>query len=271
MRITRIEIRNFRSIRHLALDLGNTTVFIGPNNVGKTVILDAVRLVLTRRWGENWLRFKGTDVGDAPNSGGEDDASGACITLWIEESASEEWPRSRGVEGIILPRPRFWEDYLTALEIPVGLEAAAEDVLEGLYSGLKTGDSKTKDIMRAIVYGNRDGDLEAQLVADGLGEELRKILQKLGVRGASGLTDEALVEALRNEKTGYAVELADRIRGNRRIAQRGPNAFRQAIAMLPELKDTNKSGSDWRGTQPALSKANAPRERVGAPPSDDPA
>jgi predicted ATP-dependent endonuclease of OLD family len=52
MRITRIHIENFRCIRNLEVELGDTTVFIGPNNVGKTAILDAVRIVLTRRWGQ---------------------------------------------------------------------------------------------------------------------------------------------------------------------------------------------------------------------------
>jgi len=233
MRITRIEIRNFRSIRHLALDLGGTTVFIGPNNVGKTAILDAVRLALTRRWGESGTRFRGTDVGDALNGGGEDDVSGACITLWVEESAPEEWPQhiadvldptgeaeprdgrrslvlrcrfgpnektgrfeecrefldaagepvrnqdafrenvellwrclpvfylgvSREVDGTFWPRPRFWEDHLKALEIPVGLEAAAESVLERVYSRLREPrrrkrDARIDDIMRAITVSN---------------------------------------------------------------------------------------------------------------------
>ena len=39
MRLTRVEIGNFRSIRHLVLDLGETTVFIGPNNAGKTAVI----------------------------------------------------------------------------------------------------------------------------------------------------------------------------------------------------------------------------------------
>lgn len=50
MRVSRIEICNFRSIRHLVVDLGDTTVFVGPNNAGKTAILDALRIPLTRRW-----------------------------------------------------------------------------------------------------------------------------------------------------------------------------------------------------------------------------
>ena len=51
MRITALHIENFRSIKSLDLDLGETTVFIGPNNAGKTAILDAIRIALTRRWG----------------------------------------------------------------------------------------------------------------------------------------------------------------------------------------------------------------------------
>ena len=78
MRLTRIEIRHFRSIRHLVLDLDETTVLIGPNNAGKSAILDAMRLALTRPWGK-------TGVGEAP--------SGASIRICAEESVPGEWPR----------------------------------------------------------------------------------------------------------------------------------------------------------------------------------
>ena len=46
MRIACVEIENFRSIRNLSLDFGKTTVFIGPNNAGKTAIIDAIRVTL---------------------------------------------------------------------------------------------------------------------------------------------------------------------------------------------------------------------------------
>ena len=224
MRLTRIEIRHFRSIRHLALDLGDTTVFIGPNNVGKTAILDTVRLAMTRRWGQSGSHFGVSDVGDTPDGNG---LSGASIVLRAEESAPEEWPQgiaddldpadgtessdgrrslvlrirfggahksdtfeeswefldaegepicrhdalqsvdwkwrhfpvfylsvSREVDGTVLPRPGFWKECLKALEIPVGLEAAAEDVLERIYARLRAGDPRTKNIMHAIVESN---------------------------------------------------------------------------------------------------------------------
>ena len=44
MKITRLKIENFRSVRALDLSLGDTTVLIGQNNAGKTAILDAVRI-----------------------------------------------------------------------------------------------------------------------------------------------------------------------------------------------------------------------------------
>jgi putative ATP-dependent endonuclease of OLD family len=49
--ITRVLIKNFRSIKDADIILSPTTVFIGPNNIGKTAILDAIRIALSRRWG----------------------------------------------------------------------------------------------------------------------------------------------------------------------------------------------------------------------------
>jgi putative ATP-dependent endonuclease of OLD family len=62
MRISRLKIENFRSIRNLDIDLGDTTVLIGQNNAGKTAILDAVRIVLTRRWGQRGTGFTENDI-----------------------------------------------------------------------------------------------------------------------------------------------------------------------------------------------------------------
>jgi putative ATP-dependent endonuclease of OLD family len=62
MRITSLRIENFRSIKTLDVELGESTVFIGPNNAGKTAILDAVRIALTRRWGQRGTGFTEYDV-----------------------------------------------------------------------------------------------------------------------------------------------------------------------------------------------------------------
>lgn len=55
MKISKVRIENFRCIRELDVNLDDTTVFIGANNSGKTAILEAVRIALSRRWGRRGL------------------------------------------------------------------------------------------------------------------------------------------------------------------------------------------------------------------------
>ena len=92
MRITRIEISNFRSIRHMAVDLGDTTVFVGPNNAGKTAILDALRIALTRRWGQRGTGFSEYDIHLPDDTADPKTSSGVSIELRSDESEPGEWP-----------------------------------------------------------------------------------------------------------------------------------------------------------------------------------
>jgi len=94
MRISSLRIENFRSIKALDLELGETTVFIGPNNAGKTAILDAVRIALTRRWGQRGTGFTEYDVHLATENDDPKASSGIVIQLRAEESAVGEWPDS---------------------------------------------------------------------------------------------------------------------------------------------------------------------------------
>ena len=100
MRITRIYIENFRSIRSLDIELGDTCVLIGPNNAGKTAILDAVRIVLTRRWGRRGTGFTENDV-HRPD----------------DESDPRTLPPIRIVLVMQEPQPSLWDpDMVAALE-----------------------------------------------------------------------------------------------------------------------------------------------------------
>jgi putative ATP-dependent endonuclease of OLD family len=92
MRITHLRIENFRSIRHLDLELGDTTVFIGPNNAGKTAILDAARIALTRRWGQRGTGFTEYDVHLTRETDDPKASPGVAIELRAEETAAGEWP-----------------------------------------------------------------------------------------------------------------------------------------------------------------------------------
>ena len=92
MRVSRIEIHNFRSIRHLVVDLGETTVFVGPNNVGKTAILDALRIALTRRWGQRGTGFTEYDIHLGSDEDDPKESPGVSIDIHAQESEPGEWP-----------------------------------------------------------------------------------------------------------------------------------------------------------------------------------
>src|SRR5713101_2298054 len=92
MRITSLRIENFRSIKSLDLELGETTVFIGQNNAGKTAILDAVRIALTRRWGQRGTGFTEYDVYLATENSDPKAQPGVTIEVKFEEKTADEWP-----------------------------------------------------------------------------------------------------------------------------------------------------------------------------------
>jgi putative ATP-dependent endonuclease of OLD family len=92
MRITKLRIENFRSIKKLDIELGDTTVLIGPNNAGKTAILDALRIALTRRWGQRGTGFTEYDVHLATETDDPKASSGIAIELRAEEAQPGEWP-----------------------------------------------------------------------------------------------------------------------------------------------------------------------------------
>src|SRR3982751_5363564 len=91
MRISRLRIENFRSIRDLSISLGETNVFIGANNAGKTAILDAIRIVLTRRWGQKGTGFTENDVHRVEHGGDPRNLPPVTITLTFEELRVGAW------------------------------------------------------------------------------------------------------------------------------------------------------------------------------------
>ncbi len=52
--LTSIRIRNFKRFDDVDIELGKAVVFIGPNNSGKTTVLQALALwdIGIRRWNE---------------------------------------------------------------------------------------------------------------------------------------------------------------------------------------------------------------------------
>lgn len=92
MRIGRARIQNFRCLHDVDIEFGPTTVLIGENSAGKTAILEAIRIVLTRRWGQRGTGFAEYDFYAGPGAPDPKASEGIRVLLHFEESRPEEWP-----------------------------------------------------------------------------------------------------------------------------------------------------------------------------------
>ncbi|SPD73314.1 conserved hypothetical protein [uncultured Desulfobacterium sp.] len=93
MKLTDIKIENFRGIRSLHLPLDGLTVLIGENNSGKSTVLEAIRLVLTRGFGSrrggqfSEYDFHLKDADATPQT-----SDPIKITLHFAEEQENAWP-----------------------------------------------------------------------------------------------------------------------------------------------------------------------------------
>ena len=92
MQIKKLQIENFRSIVDIELSLDDTTVFIGANNSGKSAVLEAVRIALTRRWGQRGTGFTENDIHIASPEDDPRTAPAPRILIIFQESSAGEWP-----------------------------------------------------------------------------------------------------------------------------------------------------------------------------------
>ncbi|OWY59023.1 hypothetical protein B7486_76810, partial [cyanobacterium TDX16] len=107
MLIKRVRISNFRSIRYADIELGATTVLIGPNNSGKSAILEALRIALTRRWGQRGTGFTEYDVHLCDTRPDPKVGDPVVIEVELQEAAAGEWPEelTNELEDIIQVNP----------------------------------------------------------------------------------------------------------------------------------------------------------------------
>ncbi len=76
MKLTRVHIQNFRSIKDVTFDVSDLCALIGPNNAGKSNILNALSFIL----GETWPTTRPIDPADF-YAYSEDDL---VITVWFD-------------------------------------------------------------------------------------------------------------------------------------------------------------------------------------------
>ena len=92
MFLQKIQIRNFRGIRDLTLILDDFCVLIGENNSGKSSVLDALKLCLTRPLTGKGTIFEEYDYHLEDASADPTKAQPIEITLTFAEQEKSEWP-----------------------------------------------------------------------------------------------------------------------------------------------------------------------------------
>jgi len=107
MKLREIAVKNFRCFKDVRMSVGDTCVLIGENNSGKTALLDALRIVLTRAsYGKNVIfdeyDYYMSKSGDSPLS-----SEGIEIELWFREDKTDEWSDSlsQSLQDIIQTDP----------------------------------------------------------------------------------------------------------------------------------------------------------------------
>ncbi|MCY4225975.1 MAG: DUF2813 domain-containing protein [Bacteroidetes bacterium] len=91
MKITSVQIRNFRGIKSLDLELGETTVLVGENNTGKTSVMDALRMCLEDIEPRNRIVFDALDFHLPTDSSEPTSTDPIEITVTFSERFKGEW------------------------------------------------------------------------------------------------------------------------------------------------------------------------------------
>ncbi len=92
MLLKKINIEQFRGIKHLTLELDELTVLIGENNTGKTSILEALQTCLSRSLTRKASPFSDFDYHLQDAKAQPNQAKPIILTLTFSEQKVDEWP-----------------------------------------------------------------------------------------------------------------------------------------------------------------------------------
>ncbi|HIJ56414.1 MAG TPA: DUF2813 domain-containing protein [Deltaproteobacteria bacterium] len=92
MKLVCLDIENFRGIKKISITFGPTTVLVGENNTGKSSILDALQICLSRSMIRRGGQFNEYDYHLDSEEGHPGTAGPISITLHFSEISEDEWP-----------------------------------------------------------------------------------------------------------------------------------------------------------------------------------
>ena len=154
MRISRIQIENFRNFRSLDVELGQNIVLVGENKSGKSNFIEALRLVLDPSLSENDRRLEDSDFwdgnGDLPFDGRQIRIS-IYFTDFADLKNPEYLPLSWLSASIVETTPQYTAK-LTYLFFNNGDNESpiANDYSFKIYPGNKVEEPFDKDMLRSI-------------------------------------------------------------------------------------------------------------------------
>lgn len=109
MYLKEIRVKNFRSLKNVIVKFDEATILIGENNAGKSTVLDALRIALSRTAGRT--SFEEFDFYMDEETTSPKDSEGISIVLTFEERTAGEW------EGYIS------DTFVDAIQYPEGDKA----------------------------------------------------------------------------------------------------------------------------------------------------
>lgn len=90
MRISKIEIQNFRGFKKEVIEIDDITVFVGENNTGKSTVLDAIKLVIgAQDWNEKLSKYDYHLTSGTSQAG---DAGEILLRIEVSEKQEDDWP-----------------------------------------------------------------------------------------------------------------------------------------------------------------------------------
>ena len=94
MKLRQIAVKNFRCLKDVVVPISDFTVLLGENNTGKTALLDALRIALTRSGAFRASPFSEYDYYMETSADSPKSSQGIVIELWFKEDSTGEWPDS---------------------------------------------------------------------------------------------------------------------------------------------------------------------------------
>lgn len=122
MKLREIRVKNFRCLVDVVVPIEDTTILVGENNSGKTALLNALRIALTRAVGGRGGQFDEYDYHMAKAGDSPEMSDGIVVEVWFREDAADEWPDSliQALQDVVQTEPtkdmdsvglRLWSKY----------------------------------------------------------------------------------------------------------------------------------------------------------------